>query len=188
MLKGLHNDNDENCEADGLSEVPKDEDEVFAPARLIVNSHRASSLQHAHIKDKVEENTLEYYDFTKENDSRDASFEDDCYSKNRNSDISITNNVEGIRKRHKTQEEVSVLEAYFKVDPTWGRRTVKELKYQLPALTVDQIYKWGYDRKVQAKHKTAKKKAKNVKFEETEIDISVLAPIIDDYNKEVENL
>ena len=50
------------------------------------------------------------------------------------------------KKRKKSQREVALLEAYFEQDPEWSRKTVKELK-PLLNLTVDQIYKWGYDRK-----------------------------------------
>ena len=93
-------------------------------------------------------------------------------------------------KRLKTNEEIAILEAYFKLDPAWGRRTVKELKTQLPTLTVDQIYKWGYDRKLLLKKQIAKQRAKldleaNNKLE---IDLQQLTCSISDYNKEVENL
>lgn len=50
------------------------------------------------------------------------------------------------KKRKKSKHEVALLEAYFEQDPDWSRKTVKALK-PLLNLTVDQIYKWGYDRK-----------------------------------------
>lgn len=50
------------------------------------------------------------------------------------------------KKRKKSKYEVKILEEYFVKDPEWSRQTVKQLK-PLLNLTVDQIYKWGYDRK-----------------------------------------
>ena len=50
------------------------------------------------------------------------------------------------KKRKKSKYEVEILEAYFEKDPEWSRHTVKLLK-PLLNLSVDQIYKWGYDRK-----------------------------------------
>ena len=50
------------------------------------------------------------------------------------------------KKRKKSKYEVKILEEYFERDPEWSRQTVKQLK-PLLNLSVDQIYKWGYDRK-----------------------------------------
>ena len=50
------------------------------------------------------------------------------------------------KKRKKSQYEIEILEEHFAKDPEWSRKTVKLLK-PLLNLTVDQIYKWGYDRK-----------------------------------------
>ena len=92
-------------------------------------------------------------------------------------------------KKLKSKDEVQLLEAYFRMDPLWGRQTVKELKYQLTSLTVDQIYKWGYDRKLLIKKNIAKDKAKqNFDQKCKEFDLSKLKCSIDDYNKEVANL
>ena len=96
------------------------------------------------------------------------------------------------KKRKKTKREIQILEDHYKKDPSWGRKTVQELKPQLKHLTVDQIYKWGYDRKLRArkeerKAKQAKKPHKNLKRKEK------TSPKIDDsdekdYNLEVDNL
>ena len=51
------------------------------------------------------------------------------------------------KKRKKSKNEIDILEAYFNQDSDWSRATVKNLKLLLPNLSVDQIYKWGYDRK-----------------------------------------
>lgn len=59
------------------------------------------------------------------------------------------------KKRKKSKYEVKILEEYFEKDPEWSRQTVKQLK-PLLNLTVDQIYKWGYDRK----HLVEKRKLK----------------------------
>jgi len=95
------------------------------------------------------------------------------------------------KKRKKTPEEKAILEAYFDKDPTWGRKTVKALKGELPNLTVDQIYKWGYDHKLLLK--SLKNKEKNAKLtnkqkpsiqeEEVLKEKSIL-----DFNLEVEEL
>ena len=92
-------------------------------------------------------------------------------------------------KKLKSKDEVQLLEAYFRMDPLWGRQTVKELKYQLTSLTVDQIYKWGYDRKLLIKKNIAKNKAKqNIDQKSKEFNLNQLKCSIDDYNKEVANL
>lgn len=97
------------------------------------------------------------------------------------------------RKRRKTPEEIAVLEAHFAKDPKWGRKTVQILKRTLN-LTVDQIYKWGYDKKLQlAKKEVAKKKgAKSRVSNSIELDEvksgEVHTPAITDYNHEVSEL
>ncbi|CAI2373626.1 unnamed protein product [Moneuplotes crassus] len=96
------------------------------------------------------------------------------------------------KKRKKTQEEINLLEAYFAKDPSWGRKTVKALKAEVPNLSVNQIYKWGYDKKLLMKKHKAQEKAKksstqlpkvedvqNIKFEQVKIS---------DYNLEVDEL
>ena len=59
--------------------------------------------------------------------------------------LNTRNNING-KKRKKSKNEVKILETYFAIDPEWSRQTVQKLK-PLLKLTVDQIYKWGYDRK-----------------------------------------
>ncbi|CAI2374553.1 unnamed protein product [Moneuplotes crassus] len=49
--------------------------------------------------------------------------------------------------RKKTASEIQFLEEMFKKDPKWGRKTVQICKKALD-LNTDQIYKWGYDRKL----------------------------------------
>ena len=79
----------------------------------------------------------------------------------------------GQKKNKKTPEEISILEKYFETDPSWGRKTVKILKTTLTRLSVDQIYKWGYDRKLLIKknsekkrmQKDAEKQLKSLQFE-----------------------
>lgn len=95
------------------------------------------------------------------------------------------------RKRKKTKEEVATLESFFENDPSWGRKTVKALKQALPNLSVDQIYKWGYDRKkLQKKHEAQKKANKAMLSEKEPIILNVPSEghEICDFNKEVENL
>lgn len=94
------------------------------------------------------------------------------------------------KKRKKTKEEVALLEAYFAEDPSWSRKTVKALKPQLP-LSVDQIYKWGYDRKKLLKKRTAQSKAKKALC--TPAAAPVVEPVVDakaisDFNQEVDDL
>ena len=59
----------------------------------------------------------------------------------------------------KSQEDIQILENSFKIDPTWSRETVKSLKTRLPLLSVKQIHKWGYDRKLLIKRMTVRDKA-----------------------------
>lgn len=92
----------------------------------------------------------------------------------------------GIKKNKKTKEEVSILETYFKSDPEWTRKTVKVLKGMLTRLTVDQIYKWGYDRKLLIEKNDERKRAKkeiDKNAEKLKIDIQN-TPIVD-YNNVV---
>lgn len=49
--------------------------------------------------------------------------------------------------RPKTEEEIDFLEQQFEKDPTWNRKTVQICKKALN-LRTDQIYKWGYDKKL----------------------------------------
>lgn len=51
------------------------------------------------------------------------------------------------KKRAKTYEEIKFLEEMFEKDPTWSRKTVQIWKKALN-LKTNQIYKWGYDRKI----------------------------------------
>ena len=48
--------------------------------------------------------------------------------------------------RVKTKEEIAFLEAEFKKDPLWSRKTVQICKEKLNLETA-QIYKWGFDKK-----------------------------------------
>jgi uncharacterized protein YktA (UPF0223 family) len=95
------------------------------------------------------------------------------------------------KKRKKTKEEIALLENFFENDPSWSRKTVKTLKHQLPNLSVDQIYKWGYDRKKLHKKYQAQKKAKKTKCSEkkpTLLNVPSEKHEVCDFNKEVENL
>lgn len=96
------------------------------------------------------------------------------------------------KKRKKTQEEVNILEAYFTKDPSWSRKTVKELKGELPCLTVDQIYKWGYDKKLLLKKYKAQEKAKKSTTEvpqlKQEPEVTLKEVKISDFNLEVDEL
>ena len=56
--------------------------------------------------------------------------------------------------RAKTPQEVAFLEAQFTKDPTWNRRTVQVCKRELKNLRTDQIYKWGYDKKLLLKKRS----------------------------------
>lgn len=58
--------------------------------------------------------------------------------------------VKWIRK--KTSFEVNFLEEMFQRDPSWGRKTVQICKKALN-LNTDQVYKWGYDKKLLLKKK-----------------------------------
>ena len=134
---------------------------------------------------------LKYYKNTKNCDSSEEDSNCDEHELNQTkAKRGRKRNCQQKDKRLKTNEEIAILEAYFKNDPAWGRRTVKELKTQLPTLTVDQIYKWGYDRKLLLKKQIAKQKMK-FDFEannRVEVDLNLLAIQVKDYNKEVENL
>ena len=57
--------------------------------------------------------------------------------------------------RAKTEEEIAFLEAQFKLDPTWSRKTVQACKKALN-LKTSQIYKWGYDKKKRLEGDTVK--------------------------------
>lgn len=92
------------------------------------------------------------------------------------------------KKRKKTKEEVAILEAYYQQDPSWSRKTVKALKYKLTNLTVDQIYKWGYDKKNLMKKQKAQMKARKTKVQQKAIDFTVSPKKISDFNQEVEDL
>jgi len=95
------------------------------------------------------------------------------------------------KKRKKTQQETAILEAYFSQDPEWKRETVKALKTELPELTNDQIYKWGYDKKsLNKKYKTQEKARKTRKTKKTIIGENMpFGKIhISDFNKEVNEL
>mmetsp|Transcript_38511 Transcript_38511/g.44141 ORF Transcript_38511/g.44141 Transcript_38511/m.44141 type:complete len:96 (+) Transcript_38511:355-642(+) len=70
------------------------------------------------------------------------------------------------KKRKKTKEEIAILEAHFVQDPEWTRRTVKALK-PLLNLTVDQIYKWGYDRKLLVEKRKSNAQQKRVRKSKT---------------------
>ena len=91
-------------------------------------------------------------------------------------------------KRKKTQEEVRILEAHFNEDPSWGRKTVKALKSLLPNLTVDQIYKWGYDKKLLEKKRQAQETAKNQTHVFDPSGCNFQMAKIDDFNLEVDAL
>jgi hypothetical protein len=94
------------------------------------------------------------------------------------------------KKRKKTKEEVKLLEAHFESDPEWTRKTVKSLKSQLH-LSVDQIYKWGYDRKNLLKKQSAQSKAKknrDSRKASPTVEISLEPGTIADFNKEVRDL
>jgi len=95
------------------------------------------------------------------------------------------------KKRKKTEYELDTLESCFQNDPKWGRNTVKTLKSQLTELTVDQIYKWGYDRKKLLKKNQAQKKARA--FQVSKLDACRLEmpndnDKIQDFNEEVKKL
>lgn len=47
----------------------------------------------------------------------------------------------------KTAKEIAFLEEQFLKDPTWSRKTVQYCKKTLN-LRTDQVYKWGFDKKV----------------------------------------
>lgn len=70
------------------------------------------------------------------------------------------------KKRKKSKEEVAILEAHFVQDPEWTRKTVKALK-PLLNLTVDQIYKWGYDRKLLVEKRKSNAQQKRVRKSKT---------------------
>ena len=95
----------------------------------------------------------------------------------------------GEKKRKKTNEEVSVLEGHFTKDPAWSRKTVKALKGILTNLSVDQIYKWGYDKKLLEK-KNLDKKREQKEFDKKADEIMINLPqeTIVDYNNEVDGL
>jgi DNA mismatch repair ATPase MutS len=59
--------------------------------------------------------------------------------------------------RSKTKEEINFLEIMFEKDPTWNRKTVQLCKKHLK-LETHQIYKWGYDKKIQLKKNQGKLK------------------------------
>ena len=96
------------------------------------------------------------------------------------------------KKRKKTQEEINILEAYFTQDPAWTRKTVKSLKGELPNLSVDQIYKWGYDKKLLQKKYRAQEKAKkstvSIPQIKEEPDVTLQEVKISDFNLEVDEL
>ena len=54
------------------------------------------------------------------------------------------------RKRYKTRDEITFLEQQLIKDPSWSRKTVQLWKRTL-GMRTDQIYKWGYDRKMAMK-------------------------------------
>ena len=53
-------------------------------------------------------------------------------------------------KRYKTRDEITFLEQQLIKDPSWSRKTVQLCKRTL-GIRTDQIYKWGYDRKMAMK-------------------------------------
>lgn len=82
-------------------------------------------------------------------------------------------------------------------DPDWSRKTVQILKHKLN-LSVDQIYKWGYDRKLALQKddddeikiqppKAKKRKKQKVELQEVRSGPE-RAPRIQDYNGEVDQL
>lgn len=66
-------------------------------------------------------------------------------------DKDCTAEVKWVRK--KSLNEIKFLEEMFLRDPNWGRDTVQICKKMLD-LSTDQIYKWGYDKKLQLKKKS----------------------------------
>lgn len=95
------------------------------------------------------------------------------------------------KKRKKTKEENDTLEAYFQEDPSWGRKTVKMIKNLLNNLSVDQIYKWGYDRKLLLKKRQAQHKARPTLIPSVDSplpDIEFHSVAISDFNQEVADL
>jgi hypothetical protein len=134
-------------------------------------------------------------------------FVSDCYVKSNTDDdlkIKVENQIERkiikevknrknltSKKRKKTTEETDTLEAYYKEDPSWTRNTVKNLKIILTNLTVDQIYKWGYDRKLLLKKHRAQKKAHDAQpppVISSMPDTTLQSVTISDFNQEVQNL
>lgn len=91
------------------------------------------------------------------------------------------------KKRKKSKHEVALLEAYFTQDPAWSRKTVKALKPQL-SLSVDQIYKWGYDRKKLLKKRNAQAKAKQAAQADLHAEPELAERTISDFNQEVDDL
>lgn len=67
-------------------------------------------------------------------------FKDKLWSKNE------AKSFKSRKIRAKTDEENIFLEAMFRRDPSWGRRTVQICKRHLNLKTT-QIYKWGFDKK-----------------------------------------
>ena len=90
-------------------------------------------------------------------------------------------------ERHKLKE--IWLEKHFEEDPEWNRKTVKILRDLLPRLTVDQIYKWGYDRKLLLEKHNEKKRQKKEDDKQVNSIICSMPPgKIQDYNCEVDVL
>lgn len=77
---------------------------------------------------------------------------DDILKTCKNKDIASDYNsgIKWVRK--KTSEEIQFLEEMFQKDPKWGRKTVQICKKTLN-LNTDQVYKWGYDKKLLLKKK-----------------------------------
>ncbi|CAI2374646.1 unnamed protein product [Moneuplotes crassus] len=68
-------------------------------------------------------------------------------------DKDCTAEVKCVRK--KTPSEIKFLEEMFLGDPDWSSKTVQICKKMLD-LSTDQVYKWGYDKKLQLRKKSKK--------------------------------
>ena len=60
-------------------------------------------------------------------------------------DFKISSEKEKLRR--KNPKEIAFLEEQFAKDPSWSRKTVQLCKRKLK-LRTDQVYKWGFDKKV----------------------------------------
>lgn len=85
---------------------------------------------------------------TKKKSKRDSDMIDNLMLITRSVKGDDLQNIQQVKAiRMKTPEEVEFLEKQFELDPTWNRKTVQYCKKTLN-LRTDQVYKWGFDKKL----------------------------------------